>query len=133
MSEVDTLTSEELREQAKIMGISLRGNPSDETLREKLRAALGEDITPSVDEAKSKAKGNDWVTITIHEDPNNKQPVFVGVNGKSYRIKRGVPVSVPRAVVENLNDAVRVEYYQDEDRNRIARKVPAYPFSVHAA
>lgn len=41
------------------------------------------------------------VDIKLFKDSKNyKDPVFVGVNGRTYLIERGVTVSVPRCVAE---------------------------------
>lgn len=39
-------------------------------------------------------------TIIIDRDRSGEDSVFVGVNGKNYLIKKGVPVEVPIAVAE---------------------------------
>ena len=44
----------------------------------------------------------DTVKIKIPLTKTEKDDVFVGVNGKTYLIKRGVEVEVPRAVAEIL-------------------------------
>lgn len=41
------------------------------------------------------------VDIKLFKDAKNyKDPVFVGVNGRTYLVERGVTVSVPRMVAE---------------------------------
>lgn len=39
-------------------------------------------------------------TIIIDRDRSGEDSVFVGVNGKNYLIKKGIPVEVPIAVAE---------------------------------
>lgn len=39
-------------------------------------------------------------TVIIDRDRSGEDSVFVGVNGKNYLIKKGVPVEVPIAVAE---------------------------------
>ena len=109
MSEINlyNLTMDELKEQARILGIAIRGHPSAATLREKIRKAVNiepaESSKPAdVDDSDRK---KDWITIVIAEDENDQQPVYVGVNGKSYFIRRGEPVAVPPEVVGVLTDA----------------------------
>lgn len=49
------------------------------------------------------AKAPDMVKIELFKDSGKyKDDVTVGLNGKIYRIQRGVPVEVPRAVAEIL-------------------------------
>ena len=43
------------------------------------------------------------VTITIPLTRHEQEDVYVAVNGKSYQIKRGVPVEVPAFVKEVLD------------------------------
>ena len=45
----------------------------------------------------------DTVTVMLPRPAKNEAPdVFVAVNGKTFLIKKGVPVEVPRAVAEVL-------------------------------
>ena len=58
---------------------------------------------------------DDRVTIMLPRAlPGEEETLFVGVNGKGYRIKKGVSVSVPRAVAEVLQSAelAREKAYQ---------------------
>ena len=58
----------------------------------------------------------------IAEDENDQQPVYVGVNGKSYFIRRGEPVAVPPEVVGVLTTLSRL--YQQ------VKMVPIKPSDV---
>lgn len=52
-------------------------------------------------------------TIIIERDRSGEDSVFVGVNGKNYLIKKGIPVEVPIAVaevIENSKIAVNEAY-----------------------
>ncbi|RAS14829.1 MULTISPECIES: hypothetical protein [Microvirgula] len=70
---------------------------------------------------------NDSVVIHISKERGEAGDVFVGVNGVSYLIKRGVDVTVPRAVLSVLENAVQVEY---DPETLDPREVPSYPYSV---
>lgn len=109
------------------MGLELKGNPSADTVRNKILEAMGE--APK-EAAKPVAKNT--TRITISEDPTNNQPVYVGHNGKSYRIRRGEPVDIPTELVEVLRNAVQQVPKLDRD-GRIEgwKAVQAYPFQVH--
>lgn len=51
-------------------------------------------VTPAYD-------AEEMVDIKLFKDAKNyKDPVFVGVNGKTYLVERGVTVSVPRCVAD---------------------------------
>ena len=53
---------------------------------------------------------NDKVTIKLFLDGKNySEDVFVGINGRSYLIQRGVEVSVPYAVARVLEDSEQME------------------------
>lgn len=130
MSDINlyNLSLDELKEQARILGIVIRGNPSADTLRDKIRQAVN--IEPAAD-AKPVAEENldrkkDWITVVIAEDENDRHPVFVGVNGKNYWIRRGEPVPVPPEVVTVLQDAIQVGL--DSKGNTTSR--PTYPFNI---
>ena len=132
MSEVNlyNLTIDQLKEQARILGIAIKGNPSADALRERIRSAI--EIEPP---AGTKAKEDNpdrrkgWVTIVIAEDEKDQQPAFVGVNGKSYRIRRGEPVAVPPEVVAVLGDAKQVII---NPKDGSTKKVPTYPFRIES-
>ena len=49
------------------------------------------------------AAEQDTVVIRLFKDSHRySEPVFVGVNGETYLVQRGVPVEVPKAVAEVL-------------------------------
>ncbi len=51
------------------------------------------------------------VRIKLFKDSSRyKDDMFVAVNGKSYQIKRGVEVTVPRNVAEVISQAQENEY-----------------------
>ena len=52
--------------------------------------------------ANKKTATKNTVTIKLPLTRNEKDDVYVAVNGKSYLIKRGVPVEVPASVAEVL-------------------------------
>lgn len=130
MSDINlyNLSLDELKEQARILGIVIRGNPSADTLREKIRQAVNiepaADAKPVAEEDLDRKK--DWITVVIAEDENDQHPVFVGVNGKNYWIRRGEPVPVPPEVVTVLQDAIQMGL--DSKGNVTSR--PTYPFSI---
>ena len=67
--------------------------------------------TEAMAEAKAEAKDDGMVTIHLFKDDDRyAAPVFVGVNGDSYLIQRGMDVKVPKAVAEVLEHSQR----QDE-------------------
>lgn len=86
--------------------------------------------------ARARKSAADRVRIVVHQDgtPGAEKEIFVGVNGVGYRIKRGVEVEVPRAVVRVLEESVKTVYEQvrneDGSVSMIARDLPTYPFQV---
>ena len=72
--------------------------------------------TEAMAEAKAEAKDDGMVTIHLFKDDDRyAAPVFVGVNGDSYLIQRGIDVKVPKAVAEVL------EHSQQQDERTAAR------------
>jgi len=132
-AEIYALSLEELKEQARILGISLKGNPSEDTVREKIFDALGMKDKKAEEALDSQAKKKGWIKITIHEDEKDPHPAFVGYNGKSYRIRRGEPVAVPPQLIEILENAKQKIFVQQRDGSMKEKIVPTYPFSIHAA
>lgn len=53
-----------------------------------------------------------FVTVKLPKDPN-EDARFVALNGKTYMIKRGVNVKVPRGVAEILMNGSRAEEFAD--------------------
>lgn len=100
-----------------------------------LAPELDADVTPKKPRAKS-APHDELVTINVHPDGSKgaERAIFVGVNGVGYRIKRGVDVQVPRAVMLVLQESVKTVFEQvTKEDGSVAmepRDVPTYPFSV---
>jgi len=130
MSEVNlyNLNLDELKEQARILGIVIKGNPSADTLRDRIRKAVN--IEPAEpqdvagDEDADRKAG--WVKVFINEDESDQHPVFVGVNGKYYWIRRGENVLVPPEVANVLGDGKQVI----TDVNGKTTTKHSYPFSL---
>lgn len=135
---LDTLGKDELKEQAKILGITLQGNPSDDTIREKIREELDGSAPKANAQANTKPdaatdnsiavrKGEKRYTIKIHKDGKDKQPVPLACNGRVVRIKRGETVTIGAGLFESLKNAVQM--VKDEDSEEMT-EVPAYPYTV---
>lgn len=58
----------------------------------------------------STAASKERFAIIVEEgrDENDMNPIYVGVNGRGYSIRRGEVVEVPAEVMNVLNDAVEV-------------------------
>lgn len=125
MNDIDlnTLSFDELKQQADVLDVKYSGNIGEEGLRKRIREALGEEV-----EAKPKAPtGKKTVFVTIAKDKDNKQPVPLGLNGKIIRIRRGERVEIPEAFLAVLQNAVRQE--KDPESGELI-ETPAYPYSV---
>ena len=70
----------------------------------------------------------DTVVIRLFKDNQRyKAPVFVGVNGVTYLVQRGVDVEVPKAVAEVL------EHSEEMDNAAMARIAEAEAAAVQQA
>lgn len=132
--DLNALSREELKEQASILGISLKGNPSDDTIRDRIREALGEDTKPAAKTKKADVQyghaiqpGEKIYTIEIHKDGKDKQPVYLACNERSVRVRRGEQVKVGEGIFQSLKNAVeqRLDTESGEWIN-----VPSYPYTV---
>ncbi len=69
--------------------------------------------------------------LKIASTRDDKGPVFIGVNGKTYQIQRDVEVSVPEEVVEVLKNSVMTVWEKQEEPNgqltTIKRDVNRFP------
>lgn len=76
--------------------------------------------------------GAERVTITIHptEGDGGGNAVPVGVNGYAYQIPRGSPQSVPREVLEVLQNARSTLMTNAPGGAIIERVIPRFAFSV---
>ncbi len=124
---IDALTTAELKEQAKVLNIPLTGNPKDETIRERIREALGVPSAETPPEEPVTEPKEKLVTIMIQENEHDKQPVFLGLNGRNIRIQRGKKVPVPAGYVDILQNAT--QKIRDPKTNE-DREVLSYPFQV---
>ena len=71
-------------------------------LREQLEAAKVHHAEPDMQAAEAAPAGPKMVRIKLPLTRTEKDDVFVGLNGKTYLIKRGVPVDVPEGVAKVL-------------------------------
>ena len=55
------------------------------------------------------------IVVASTGQPNEENPVYVGVNGYRFLIERGKPVEVPIAVLEVLDNAIETKYDQVKD------------------
>ena len=88
------------------------------TKKETAAADAVEKAVETVEKTEAKAEEKDDGMVTIHlfkDDDRYSAPVFVGVNGDSYLIQRGMDVKVPKAVAEVL------EHSQQQDEYTAAR------------
>lgn len=76
-------------------------------------------------------------TIIVHKtgEAGELSYAFVGVNGISYQIQKGIEVEVPAPVVDNLSKALMTVFEQRTDPMTkqaylAQREVPVYPYTV---
>lgn len=126
--EIYALSGEELRTQAKVLEISLKGNPGDALIHERMIEALGLSEEPSNKPPVTAINlSKKTVTIMIATKEDDDQPVAVGLNGKVYRMVRGEEVEVPTGVVDILNNAKQMIRDRKTGKDR---EVLAYPFQI---
>ncbi|MDR5867928.1 hypothetical protein [Halomonas koreensis] len=132
-TDLNALTSDELKEQARILEISLKGNPGDDTIRAKIREKLGqadpkdEPSTNEADTGIAVRRGEKRYKVQIHKDGKDKQPVFLGCNGRSVRIVRGETVTIGEGLFQSLKNAVETRFDTESEE---WVEVPSYPYSV---
>ena len=68
-----------------------------------------EEKTQDIQEEKQLDPMEEKVMIRLPLDRYNKKDVFVGINGRTWQIQRGVNVMVPVAVKEVLETSERME------------------------
>lgn len=94
-----------------------------DTMATKKETAAADAVENAV-ETVEKAEAKDDGMVTIHlfkDDDRYAAPVFVGVNGDSYLIQRGIDVKVPKAVAEVLEHSIK----QDAEAARKSQAMQA--------
>jgi hypothetical protein len=141
MNEVNTssMSREELESTASDLGVTYPHNISDDKLGAKIDAALGGTVKndgdgdtatkdPKVITADGAAPADKErkfeILIATHDQ--DKQPVQLGLNGRSIVIQRGKKVIVTQSVKEILEHAEQFVY--DAEMNR--QSIQSYPFQV---
>lgn len=122
---IDALSAAELKSQLDALEVDYNPKANAETLRKKLKEALGQDDTdtaPLEGELQSK-----FVEIMFHKDKDDKQPVYVGVNGKSFRFKRGEWAKCPRYLLDTIEN-MKKEVLDEDSMEMIT--IQPYPYQV---
>ena len=124
----------ELRDLAISKGLTVSGSMGKDTLISLLMnhneemPIKGNQVTSTVKETNDERV---WIEIQKTAEAMGSDDVIVGVNFKTYQIKRGVPVAVPKPVAEVLKNAVRSIYkWNEQTQEKIETQVPAYPFAL---
>ena len=94
------------------------------TKKETAAADAVENAVETVEKAEAATEEKDDGMVTIHlfkDDDRYSAPVFVGVNGDSYLIQRGMDVKVPKAVAEVLEHSIK----QDAEAARKSQSLQA--------
>lgn len=75
----------------------------------------------AVDEVIPEAQAEELVTIKLPLTREDQSDVFVRVNTRTWLIKRGVAVQVPRCVAEVLENSERAVMESIEYQNKVQR------------
>lgn len=75
-------------------------------------SAPAEKVVLTDEQKAAEAHARELVDFKIPKTKNQRDDVFIGLNGVGYRIKRGVTVKVPRAV--------KMIYEESEEQDMIA-------------
>lgn len=133
MSDINTesMSREELEATAKDLGIRIAHNAKDETVREKIGEALGETTGATPESAVASQPDDNGMQkrfeIIIATHDQDKQPVPIGVNGKTWLVQRGKKVIVPESVVEVLRNAIQFQY---DPKTMERSEIQSYPFQI---
>lgn len=121
---ISDLTRDEIIEQLSSLEIEFSSKSATETLRK----ALAKEINGDDDQEEPAGKsGGKFIEINFAKDKDDKQPVYVGVNGKSYRFKRGEWVKCPRHLLPTIEN-IQTSSMDDDTKEIIT--MPTYPYQV---
>jgi hypothetical protein len=120
---LETMSREDLLTQAEALELDFPKQIRTETLLKMIQDELnGTESKPT-----PKPSDKNFVEIMFSKDPTNKQPVFIGVNGKSFRFPRGQWTKCPSYLlptIRNCKQSIR------DDETGDWMEVETYPFQV---
>ena len=90
---------------------------------------MEENTTTAVTKNAGKDNGLVEVKVVSLDSTNRKSNIFVSIDLPSYEFKQNEWVKLPEAVVEYLEDAEMLEYYDDDDGKAATRRVPQFSVS----
>ncbi len=105
------MTKMELKDLATTMGLEFSAAATVAELTQLIESAGG--VVASNVPSVSAPAVDERVTIIIAKDKTDKLPVQVFVNGMSYVIERGEKVTVPKSVLEVLDNSLTVNFDED--------------------
>lgn len=117
------MTKAELLEQAAVLELEIPGAATNAEIIAAINAELGDEAA----EAEASAASEGFCEIMFANDQKNKQPVFIGVNGKSFRFPRGKWVKCPKYLLPTI-ELAKKEIKDDEEGTWMS--VDAYPYQV---
>lgn len=124
---IESMDLDELKEMAKTLDVGHASNIGADKLRTKIQEKLGEPMEEPELSHPSVENDEDRITIIVNKSETDKQPVQVFLNGKSFIMKRGMEVAVPKGVIEILNNAKKLVWDGDmKEYNEVNR----YPYTV---
>lgn len=122
---IDALSAAELKSQLDALEVEYNPKANAETLRKKLKEALGQDDTDSAPlEGELQSK---FVEIMFHKDKDDKQPVYIGVQGRSFRFTRGEWAKCPRYLLPTI-DNIKKDVLDEKTMEFIT--IQPYPYQV---
>ena len=118
---LNTMSREELLEQAEILELDVAKNISTANLLAAVKREVGED-----EEAEEEVDVSGFAQINFAKEEKNKRPVFFGLNGKSYRFERGVWCKCPKILLPTIKNAIK----RVEDEDGEWSELPAYSYQL---
>lgn len=116
-----------MQEETSILAANLRN-----ALKDDLQTEVAETVQ-DMEKTKADLRAQTKYRITVHEQDNtdDKNQVFVSVNGYPYLIRRGEEVEVPEGVLNVLREAVIGKISKDKDGNEVIKSVNRFAYTVH--
>ena len=126
----DTLNDEQLRSaELKIAEMLEQAQKEAQRIIDEAKAAVegtkqAKDEAISAEREAELARGEELVEVKLFKDNDKyKEPVFVGVNGETVAIERGVRVQIKRKFAEVLDNSDKQDY---ETAKLIERKTDEF-------
>lgn len=131
-NELKKLNKPDLAIKAVEAGFEVEGTETKDELIDMILSVEGGD-TKAADTKAAEQTKRFKLTINEQEGIDGEDDVLLSINGKAWRIKRGIEVVVPHEVIHVLDNSVKTLFERDEEGKTVERNVKRFSYSYRPA